>query len=367
MKTVVITDAKYRSSIAAVRTLGQAGYRVILVQTSKESAAPPPSFFSQFCAEQHWIEGSCRDESYAVLLRQLLERYERPALLCIGADSLYTVSRHREEFAQVCDFLIAPPEVLDALNDKQQVHRRAEELGLPVPRQYEKTPETYPVVIKPRCGEKSGLKARDRYTIAADAAAYARAMEAVRRYDANPVVQERLIGAGEGVSLLLGQNGELLDAICHRRVREYPYSGGPSTCCESFFDDGMVKQAYTLLHSFGFTGLAMVEFKARRILEVNPRIWGSFPLTACCGSKIAVHYVQAAAGEPVAYCPGDYRTGVRMRFALNDAAAMLDALRHGKPGVFFGGVADCFRAQEALRSQEDPSPFRRYLKTALRR
>ena len=74
--------------------------------------------------------------------------------------------------AQVCDFLIAPPEVLDALNDKEAVHRRCEELGIPVPKQYDGRPDCYPVVIKPHCGEKFGLKAADRYAVAYNGAEY---------------------------------------------------------------------------------------------------------------------------------------------------------------------------------------------------
>ena len=85
-------------------------------------------------------------------------------------------------------------------------------------------------------------------------------------------MQQKITGAGAGVSLLLGRESELLGALCHRRVREYPITGGPSTCCESFYDEKMIDEAYELLKSFHFTGLAMVEFKGDCILEVNPRV-----------------------------------------------------------------------------------------------
>ena len=45
----------------------------------------------------------------------------------------------------------------------------------------------------------------------------------------------------------------------------------------------------------------------------------------------------------------------------------LDYLRHGRPGPFFQGVADCFRAKEALSCREDPAPMRRYLRNNLLR
>ena len=367
METVVITDGKYRSSIAAARALGRAGYQVVVTQTRKDASLEPPVFASRFVARGRWIQGAAADPDYPHRLLDVLEEYDHPVLFCVGAVTLNTVARQRERFAQACDFLIAPPEVLDQLNDKETVHARCEALGIPVPREYTGEPEGYPVVIKPHCGEKFGLKARDRYRVARDRPEYEAALAAMGAYDPSPIVQQKVEGAGAGASLLLDRDSRLIGAICHRRIREYPAAGGPSTCCESFYDETMIQHACRLLQSFQFVGLAMVEFKGDCVLEVNPRIWGSFPLTEQAGSPIAVRYAQAAAGAVLDYQPRDYDTGVRMRFLLNDTAAMLDYLRHGRPGPFFQGAADFFRAKEALSCREDPAPMRRYLKNNLLR
>lgn len=368
MKTVVITDGKYRASIAAARALGRAGYRVVVTQTRGDETGEPPVFSSRFVSESRWIDGAAADPGYPDALLAVLGEYDHPVLLCVGAVTLNAVAAQRERFAAVCGFLIAPPEVLDALNDKETVHSRCAELGIPVPRQFDGvTPDTWPVVIKPHCGEKFGLKARDRYAVAENETEYALHMERMRRYDPAPIVQERIVGEAAGASLLLDRESRLVAAICHRRVREYPLTGGPSTCCESFYDETLIDQAYRLLRSFGFVGMAMVEFKGGRVLEVNPRVWGSFPMTSCAESPYTQFYARAAAGEQVEYAPGDYHTGVRMRFLLNDTVATLSALRHGKVGIFAQGVADLFRAKEALSDREDPAPMRAYLRRALRR
>lgn len=362
MKTVVMSDGKYRSSIAAARALGRAGYTVAVTQTREDVSAVPPVFSSRYVSAVHELDGAASDAAYPDRLYALLSQYDHPILLCNGAASLNAVAAQRERFAAVCDFLIAPPEVLDALNDKEAVHRRCEELGISVPRQYTGEPERYPVVIKPHCGEKFGLKAAQRYAVAENKAAYEQYLAQMRRYDPAPIVQEKITGDGAGVSLLLDQSGRLIEAICHRRIREYPITGGPSTCCESFYDPDMIENAYRLLHSFGFVGMAMVEFKGQSVLEVNPRIWGSFPMTDCAKSPYCVQYARAAAGESVDYTPCDYETGVRMRFLLNDTVATLSYLRHGKFRQFARGAVDAFTAKEALSSREDPAPMRRYLR-----
>lgn len=365
METVVIADAKYRSSIAAARALGRAGYQVVAVQARGDAKLEPPVFTSRFVSQGRWIEGGTGDPAYADRLIALLQEYERPVLFCAGAATLNTLSRERTRFGQVCSFLAAPPEVLEQLNDKEAVHCRCRELGIPVPEQYAGEPERYPVVVKPHCGEKFGLKARDRYIVANSRTEYEAALSAMGRYDPNPIVQQRVDGAGAGVSLLLDGESRLVCALCHRRIREFPAAGGPSTCCESFYDKDMIAQAFRLLRSFRFTGMAMVEFKGSCVLEVNPRVWGSFPMTECAKSPFVCRYVQAAAGEAPQYDPRDYETGVRMRFLLNDTAAMLDYLRRGRPGMFFQGAADMFRAKEALSCRDDPAPMRRYLRNSL--
>lgn len=367
METVVITDGKYRASVAAARMLGREGCRIVVTQTREDQSLEPPVFVSRYVKEGRWLEGSASDSDYPDRLYALLEEYRNPVLFCAGAATLNAVAKQRERFGQVCDFLIASPETLDALNDKELVHRRCEELGIPVPREFDGFPDRFPVIIKPHCGEKFGLKAKDRYTVAHNAEEYAVKLAAMEKYDPAPIVQERVAGAGSGASLLLDRESRLIAALCHRRIREYPASGGPSTCCESFFDEEMIDRAYRLLASFGFVGMAMVEFKGNRVLEVNPRVWGSFPMTERAGSSFALRYARAAAGERLDYQPQDYKTGVRMRFTLNDGAAMLDYLRHGKPGPFFQGMADWFRADEALSARDDPAPFRRYLRNTLLR
>lgn len=367
MGAVVITDGKYRSSIAAARMLGRSGRQVVVTQTRRDQRLEPPVFSSHYVREGRWLDGSAADPDYPDRLYALLAEYDRPVLFCAGAATLNAVARQRERFAQVCDFLIAPAEALDALNDKEAVHRRCGELGIPVPRSFDGEPDRYPVIIKPHCGEKFGLKAKDRYAVAHNGPEFAAKYAAMLQYDPRPIVQEKVAGTGAGASLLLDREGRLIAALCHRRIREYPASGGPSTCCESFYDEEMIDRACRLLSSFGFVGMAMVEFKGDCVLEVNPRVWGSFPMTERADSPFAVYYARAAAGERLDYRPGDYKTGVRMRFTLNDCAAMLDYLRHGRPGPFFQGMADWFRAGEALGARDDPAPWRRYLRNTLLR
>ena len=106
-------------------------------------------------------------------------------------------------------------------------------------------------------------------------------------------------------------------------------------------------------------------FKGDCLLEVNPRVWGSFPMTEVAQSPFTAYYARAAAGERVRYTAQDYRSGVRMRFLLNDTLAALHYLRAGRVGIFLRSIADLFTAKEALRCRGDNRVFWVYLKNSL--
>lgn len=363
MRPVIVTDVRYRTALAVVRPLAKAGHPVWAVQTAAENPKPP-AFASRFAKRNVLLDGSVKDAAYADRLFALCARVaqgaERPVLFPIGADTLAMLSVNAARFRAVCDFLVSPPETLDAANDKRAVARLARTLEIPVPEEFDGEPARFPVILKPRCGEKLGLHAEQRYTVARDADAYRAAREALCAYDPQPVVQELVEGDGAGVSVVMDGESRPVSVICHRRVREYPIGGGPSACCVSCYEPALVERAVALLRALRFTGIAMVEFKGGYLLEINPRVWGSFPLTEVCGSGFAEAYVRAAAGEHLEQdCA--YRRGRRMRFVLNDTLATLSCLRHGKWGMALGGMLDVFRAREALFRFTDQKPFWRYL------
>ena len=373
---VLVTDTRYRASLAAVQSLGRAGYPVAALHTQGDGGAPA-AFASKYVKKRVTLPYSAKDEKYPELLAQVCDSLGKeygaaPVVFPVGAATLAQLAEHQEALEGHARFLVSPPEVLEAANDKRRVGELARSLGVPAPKEYPcpggALPDAFPVVVKPRCGEKFGLHAEERYRKAYDPAGFRAAWEAMARYDPQPVVQELLTGEAVGVSLVMDGKSRPVSVLCHRRVREYPTQGGPSSCCESVWDGDLVEHAVRLLRGLGFVGLAMVEFKGGKLLEINPRVWGSFPLTYKCGAPLARDYVRASLGEelPLIQGPG-YRTGVRMQFVLNDGLACLGYLRQGQPGRGLRGLVDLLnpRVKDGVFSCDDPRPFFRYLKNAL--
>ncbi len=78
----------------------------------------------------------------------------------------------------------------------------------------------------------------------------------------------------------------------HKRIREYPVSGGASCCAVSISDEKIALYGKRILDNAKWDGVAMVEFKYNSLntpcfLEVNPKFWGSYDLSVACGVNFA--------------------------------------------------------------------------------
>ena len=68
----------------------------------------------------------------------------------------------------------------------------------------------------------------------------------------------------------------------HQRIREYPITGGSSTCAKSVYCDELKRIGLKILKELHWHGVAMVEFKKRTcngtyvLMESNPNFSGSF-------------------------------------------------------------------------------------------
>ena len=123
-------------------------------------------------------------------------------------------------------------------------------------------------------------------------------------------------------------------AICHRRLREKPPSGGVSVYRESIpLDHNLVDKSFALLQALRWNGVAMVEFKvdARdgvpKLMEVNGRFWGSLQLAIDSGVDFPWLLYQLGTTGAVQHLTGPYEVGVRSRWWIGDLDHLLLRLR----------------------------------------
>jgi predicted ATP-grasp superfamily ATP-dependent carboligase len=243
-------------------------------------------------------------------------------------ETTFLISKYHSEFSGRTYLPIPSFEKLQFAGRKDKILKLAEDKGIPIPKTWYidhisqindfKDSLPYPVVIKPR---KSSGAVGVSYPKNSD--------ELINQYLTihqrfpYPLIQELIPsrGNGYGASFLMGENGDVKASFVHKRLREYPVTGGASTLRESVRHDDVRDMAHTLLKTLDWFGVAMVEFKMDprdgipKLMEINPRFWGSLSLAVAAGVNFPYLLYKMSRGEnfkPVEH----YQTGKKCRWLL---------------------------------------------------
>ncbi len=362
----LVLDARYVTALTVIRSLGRRGLEVGAAERRDRRDRGVMGFASRWARlrlemPDPWVD----PPAFAAWLCRWAP--DRP-VFPVALDTVRWFAEHRPLWEGRLRALVPSPDALARAGDKEQVHRLAQSLGLPTPRQYRlEDAVPLPAVVKYRCGEALGLSPAQRYRVVRDAAALRAAWEEMASRQPEPLIQEYLPGPGLGCSTVLLSPTEPLSPFVHRRLREYPPGGGPSSMAVSSEEPRVARMSLALLQALELVGPAMVEWKQDaggnfRLLEVNPRFWGTLPLAVAAGADFPWLAYQALTGprpaEPA------YRRGVRLRYTVKDflaaraaglgPAAYLSELR-GKPST------------DAVWARDDARPAVTYLWGQLRR
>jgi len=372
--SVLVLDGFWPKTLVAVRALAAAGERVV----AGEQTRLAPALWSNAVRRRfvHDDPGLPTGRFLAQLEREIAhERARRDGpvvLLPMEEETLLVVLRARERLERAgATIPFADVAFIETLRDKGRFGDFARRAGFATPRtrQFETEEQLraaarelgFPVVVKRRIS--SGARG---VSYAKDERELLRAGREALALDPAPLLQERLPREGEaiGVSLLLWrdvpkQRPRLVAGFAHRRLREYPVSGGSSTLREALRADDLVLRCAGFLADLGFTGVAMFEWKRDvrdgelKLLECNPRFWGSLHQAEIAGVPFPALLVRLARGEAVASV-ATYRTDRRSRALLPADLLHWWSARPRPPlGRFLREPAG---AEDEALSASDPAP-----------
>ena len=342
MSGALITGADSIKALVAARSLGRKQIAVYTADSKRGSLAS----FSRHSRGFYTYPPSGNDIIATLsVIRKILEKSGSNILLPVHSTDTNFIVKYRSYFEPLVKIPFHDYETISTVNNKSHLLKIAEEMGFPIPKTYRieslsdlnalSQAIDFPAVIKLRESASSiGLS----YVNTKDELV-TRYKETIERFDLDPpqypLIQEFISGEGYGVSLLFN-HGDARAIFTHKRIREYPVSGGPSTCRVSVKMPGMERIALELMENFDWHGVAMVEFKLTPekkpvIMEVNPRFWGSLNLPIFAGVEFPyLLYKMAVEGDvkPVFA----YKTGIESRNAFIDTIALIKKMK--KTGDF---------------------------------
>lgn len=323
--TVLVTDALTRNALAVIRSLGNHDVTVV----AGESTRFATGFFSKHVSERVVYPNPDDDpEGFYDFLQGYVREKDLDAVVPTAQATTNICSQHRSELLDMTGVPVPGYETFTQAWNKGKTMHLAEKAGVPYPETAfpKSTNEAtelarevgFPLVIKPRVTSGSrGL----RYV--QSPAEFEQAYRQVSKEYDNPLIQERIpqSGRGLGTAFLYDDDHELKLEFAYRRLREYPPSGGPSTLRESVDGEKQRNFGRRLLEEAEWRGVAMVEFKrdprdgTPKLMEINPRFWGSLHLPLYAGIDFPWWTLQYALGNEFDSVL-DYERGVQCRYLL---------------------------------------------------
>jgi D-aspartate ligase len=306
----VVIDVGWVNGLAAIRSLGRAGIRVLALDHRRSALG----FRSRY-AEPVLCPDPQDEEAFVSFLAELGDRLDAPAPVFPTHDEpLNAIARAGDLLGERLLFPFPPWPVLSRIQNKREQLDAAAAAGVAIPRTaYPGSAAEagaaaaelgLPVLVKPSSTEgfkrRFGRQAFRCATAAEVETAYGDAEE----YE--PVVQE-VVPGGDGQLWSLGSylaaDGEPLGLFCGRKLRQTPPGVGTCRVGEAAWVEEVVEHGLETLRALGHAGLSQVEFKrdprdgALRLMEVNPRLWQWHGLAGACGVDLPLIAYRDLAGE----------------------------------------------------------------------
>ena len=340
----IVTDTNLRQSLCVVRSLGGKGIDVTCVTDTDAALESNMGAYSKYCKEQAILPSMAKEPEF--FLSELLDLCKRhDVLIPMSTETIEFICNHLDIFTPYIRIPIPDFNTIYRARNKEILLRLAYENEVPIPKTYfvkdlkdvEQVAAAirYPAIIKIK--DEKGIDSARRHAFVYSGeelkAKYLQIHSTVQEY---PLIQEKIEGEGMGFFALFGKNSQPKAIFCHKRIREFPVTGGPSTFCVGIRDEKIIKHGIRLLQALNWYGVAMVEFKMDKLdsepklMEVNPRFWGSLALAVASGVDFPYLLFRLALGEDIQPAM-TYKEGVKVRFFVNDLRATMQYLCTPQP------------------------------------
>lgn len=292
---ILITDADYKHTLAAVRSLGK---RRNVEVTASSHVKRSLSFYSKYCKNRVIYSNPADEHAFIRSLLYIIKNGSYDVLLPISFSVCTAIAKYQDKFKSYVEIPIANYESVRIASDKNETIKFAQDNNIPIPKtiypnsikDVEKISNEikYPVVIKApeECGSvKYANSAKELINLYNYTCNSYKSQIAKGKF---PQIQEYIRGDGYGFFALFN-HGEPRALFAHKRLHEYPPTGGPSTMAQSVYDPALQELGLKILKKLKWHGVAMVEFKKGlksgefKLIEINPKFWGSLDLAIASG------------------------------------------------------------------------------------
>lgn len=373
-KTVLILGAGLRLTLVIARSLYRQGIPVVVAPIIP---GEPP--IRSRAIKRHALlpDFRTKPEDFIEALTVLIKEEDIDMIMPTGDGAMAAVGQHYDMLMKHVHVGSPPPRIMERVLDKRLTLAAAQKCGVPIAAsrtvsEISDLPEIisglrFPLIAKPAI-RKGANTYRIKYFLTEKAL-----LDQVAMYSEwldGGLLQEYIPGMGKGVGVLM-HKGMPVTMFQHRRLKEYPYTGGVSVMAQAEAVDPVLGEfAVKLLREIEWEGIAMVEYRFDpttnnvALMEINGRYWGSLFLPAKVGIDFPYYEWQLAHGEQPSVPKRAYPIGLKVRWLAGDILRLRSILEkkhdnHIEPVSSFKEFVRFFtdfRARDAVFSWRDPMP-----------
>jgi predicted ATP-grasp superfamily ATP-dependent carboligase len=343
---VLIAEGEDPLALAILRSLAAKGIGTAIMSSFPRCI----SFSSRYCKTQILVPSMAHEEKFAKAVEKIVKKTRFNVLFPIFEWSLLPISENRDRIGRYVRLPISSHQSILTCFDKSSTLKLASNNGIPIPKTYfvqnlaelNKISEEikYPCVVKPRFSVvwMNGRAFNRRPGYANSASDLSVIYKDIHRNFPFPLIQEYIPGTNYSVAAIC-KEGKLKGLCCIKVTRAWPPTGGNSCFRESVpLEPRMREYSEKLLEALNWYGIAEVEFRldsrdnVPRLLEINPRFWGSLPVAIKSGVDFPyLLYRLAMDGDisPVF----SYKVGIKGRFLEQDLLYIFSLFGQSAPNL----------------------------------
>lgn len=293
MRVLVLGGIIARAGLAISRSLGRRGVTVELGDHYRIN----PTRFSKYVSKA-FVYPSPIDKPYDFFewLHNHIKKRSYDMVIPINDYTYEICTRHQKELLPYTRMGVNDWETFEIARDKSKTFEQAAKVGVPMPKTWvpksmdeleqisRELPE-YPILMKPaRSSGSRGL------IVVHNKADLLKNYAKLSQRFGTMLVQEFIPGQQVlDVPMIFNMQKEIRAAMVSNRIRMYPVEAGPNTAGYAVINEPLRQKAVQLMESIGWKGVCLVEFRVDerdgipKLMEINPRFWGSLQLGITAG------------------------------------------------------------------------------------
>lgn len=301
---ILITDSFFRKSFDLISILANQGFtqKDLILTTEKRRDIRSLLTFgnkASLLRKNSFI-------SFSYDLNQITKRYkgDKIIFIAIEEDTTLLFLEFTQKYGdQNFIYLLPSIEGFQIARNKHSLNTFCLSRSIPAPEMFttnglKNKCDFKPVLCKPRIG--SGAKDFIFVNTPED-------LKKIDNIDDSKYVIQELIPGGKEVkgAFFLCKNGVVISSYCHKRIRTFPKSGGVTILSELIENREIVEIGKELLNLLNWNGFAMIEFlwdpktHNYKVIEINPRLWGSILLSEFSGKNFISNYISSCNELPI--------------------------------------------------------------------